>query len=989
MKATIREPSFNRRAKAFLSKMRADWQVYGQDSLEGTNKEFDILIDEEGARPVVIELEFEKGGNEDDARGRLGITIYNKKITAAIALLIPERFHDYVDDDRLDREIVNANDLKYILLIKEKDEIERFPSSGWLVGSLVDVAQMVQAASVSRKQIDECTKYIVSTINIIKDVIEKQKSDTKKEIAAILSQKEGEQTWKMAALVLSNAMVFYELLSGANGIKTTQHLKTLNKYSQDLVMKAWKHVLSLNYHAIFSVARDILKEVEEPAASKIIDEIVNTASTIHRLGLRRSSDLYGTLLQETIRDRKLLASFYTKPESAALLAHLSIPKYTEGVWKNRDMVKHLRIADFACGTGTLLTSAYRQVIVNYELNNPGSGMRENHADMMKNVFIGADILPVSTHLTVSALGGMFPNQKFKKSSIMTLKFGRSGDHYKLGSLNLINTNTVLDAIGMRVDSKDAHEVKSIEVADNSCDVVIMNPPYTSDTKSGNDQKRNAVPSLAAFGTSASDQKAMGKLKNSMFRNTCADGNAGLATNFFAIADKKLSYGGTIGIVLPSTVAFGFSWKKVRSLINHNYEDAIIISIADTNNKDSAFSADTSMSEVLLIAKKCSNEKIDAVNDKKAILQRYEARYKILKDEVGRHRLRKTIEEVRQSLPKSRGLFVSLPHRPISIVEAIEIGKHISRVDGILTLDDGTRGGSTIGNGGVGGLVLDCPLDESEWAFTNVYDPVLTQMIFQLKQKKLCLQHEKIKSMPITALEKIAVIGPLRRDVTDRGPFKKIEIRGRPKYPTLWNNSSGTQKSMMIKPDFDLERKPQATNQEVEKLESAFTRLHVNTNFNYGSQVMWASYTTISSIGGRSWPSVILHNREYEKAFVVWGNTVFGILCYWYAADKQQPGKGNTTKERLPGLAVLDFDELDRKQLAIFNKLFDMYAKKQLQPAKYLYRDDIRKRLDREVLNALGIDASESTLDNLRNSLCGEPSINNGSVEPELKEALWM
>ena len=51
------------------------------------------------------------------------------------------------------------------------------------------------------------------------------------------------------------------------------------------------------------------------------------------LGVSQSHDLSGTVFQRLIADRKFLATFYTRPESAALLAHLAIPD--DGGWGRR------------------------------------------------------------------------------------------------------------------------------------------------------------------------------------------------------------------------------------------------------------------------------------------------------------------------------------------------------------------------------------------------------------------------------------------------------------------------------------------------------------------------------------------------------------------------------------------------------------------------------------------------------------------------------
>ena len=78
----------------------------------------------------------------------------------------------------------------------------------------------------------------------------------------------------------------------------------------------------------------------------------------------------GAVFQTLIADRKFLAAWYTTPASAAMLAGLALPEETTpsgGSWNSRKDVEALRIADFACVTGTLLSTYYHRVSQPHEL----------------------------------------------------------------------------------------------------------------------------------------------------------------------------------------------------------------------------------------------------------------------------------------------------------------------------------------------------------------------------------------------------------------------------------------------------------------------------------------------------------------------------------------------------------------------------------------------------------------------------------------------
>ena len=79
-----------------------------------------------------------------------------------------------------------------------------------------------------------------------------------------------------------------------------------------------------------------------------------------------SSGLVGRLFGELIGDRKFLATFYTQPASAALLAELAVSRLDVD-WSDPAAIAKLRVGDMACGTGALLTAVYRRIAERYRV----------------------------------------------------------------------------------------------------------------------------------------------------------------------------------------------------------------------------------------------------------------------------------------------------------------------------------------------------------------------------------------------------------------------------------------------------------------------------------------------------------------------------------------------------------------------------------------------------------------------------------------------
>jgi len=111
-------------------------QIVGQPALQP-----DILITANGRAPVVIEAEFMPAYTaEPEAKDRLGLEVRDtaRTIDAAIALRYPEGADSLPD-------AVSEARLSYCVCYEDGT---RFPESGWLEGSVEDLADLVRLVSV-------------------------------------------------------------------------------------------------------------------------------------------------------------------------------------------------------------------------------------------------------------------------------------------------------------------------------------------------------------------------------------------------------------------------------------------------------------------------------------------------------------------------------------------------------------------------------------------------------------------------------------------------------------------------------------------------------------------------------------------------------------------------------------------------------------------------------------------------------------------------
>ena len=548
----------------------------------------DIVITAPGRSPVVVESEYLPAATvEEEARSRLGLRVTGGGlIEAAIALRYPT---DVGDADDLPAAITAAA-LDYCVFTMEGEKTVRFPQSGWLHGSVDDLADLARLASVPQNAVDAASNFLQEGINDAANILEeldRMRPAASSEIARLLGMENVPQTRRMACAIIANAMVFHGRIAGMH-----DGIKPLNLVCgdgvanpQDETLAAWTAILAINYYPIFAIGRDILSQLPAEFALPVLRRLRRTAESVNGTGVDNAHDLTGRVFQRLISDRKYLATFYTLPSSAALLARLAVARM-EGVdWGDAETVGNLKVGDFACGTGALLSAVYEQIAARHE--SAGGDPEAIHPAMMEEVLYGCDVMPSAIHITGSTLSGIQPNIGFGNSRLYTMPYGRQSDgSVKIGSLELLQSsqamtlfNTSDPALRTGSAGEETAAQVNVDVPDEGFDLVIMNPPFTRNTTHEGEYIDATIAAFAAFGTNEATQRDMAKRMGELKRGTCYHGNAGVASAFAALADRKLKPGGVLALVLPLSAAVGLSWQGFRRMLSTKYTGLSVLSIA--------------------------------------------------------------------------------------------------------------------------------------------------------------------------------------------------------------------------------------------------------------------------------------------------------------------------------------------------------------------------------------------------------------------------
>ena len=612
-----------------------------------------------------------------------------------------------------------------------------------------------------------------------------------------------------------------------------------------------------------------------------------------------------------------------------------------------------------------MTAAYQRVCELHE--REGGNASKIHPEMMAKSLVACDVMPAAVHLTASILSCAHPNQAFDNTRIYTMPYGepKKGE-FRIGSLELLEGQSFLPVMSTSAKherGKGRGKAELREIPWRSANLVIMNPPFTRSTNHEGTHKRHSESRVCRFWCGRGIAKRMlGERSRKLREHTCGHGNAGIASEFVALADKMVCMNGTMALVLPLIALAGDSWKGVRKLWAEEYQDILAVSLSASGTDEYAFSADTGMGEMLFVGRKINGRNGNA----------------------------------RSRQP--RATFIVLDKRPENEIEAAEVVRVIRRAmrGKVRRLEDGPVGGTrlTAGKTEIGGM-LDAPISHKDgpWTIARMRDFSLAQTAHAIIHGRLWFPRESMESaleIPISILGDFASRGFIARDINGidggkpRGPFDIKPIRSAAAdYPCLWAHEAKRETQMLLQPDSEGVVRNGMENRALEIWRTA-GRVHHNVDFRFNSQPLAVAMTENPTIGGRAWGNVIFKNPKHEDAYALWGNSTLGILCHWWWASRQQEGRGTISLSRLPEMPTLNIAALKPPQLAAARKGFTKMKNRPLLPFYRAAEDETRAELDRVILcEVLGL--PPRVLEGValvREKLCAEPSVCGNKKDTE-------
>lgn len=920
----------------------------------------DVIVYHQGLA-IVLEGSYDRQDAENDAKKR----IEQLSADVAIAIHYPSTFPQELTEneirDKLEKSlftvrVIAPEDISGTLfrILYQKNVIAK-PVEDWYQVRLALLTTLIQEIAQFIISEEAITKVEEDVSNLIQNFVDALSFHQESEVIArnihdVLYTLYGfsigepskikEAIFAQSTLAMLLSSIYYESIRYAYKLDSLENMALANN-AQEAVGKATRDILKVDYEPIFEAIKEMLKAY--PQMPSLFSKLVHLATEIASKKSLLRRDLAGKVYHKVVGDwslKKGLATFYTQIPAAYLLLYLAKPKLS-------------RLADFACGSGTLLVAAYSAANSLYRLSLLKSGTDKNPKEIENDFhtqFINScyafDVLEYATQITALNLALHSPETPIPEfSSVYTMPLGyREEDNsVSLGSLELARTRGKFQQIfghvtqtGLKKKSKELM-LKLLQL--EPFDLIVMNPPFARTTGRGgkeggglfgfmsdgkirqevlqdyNKVREDARISLEGTArTLLKDTNLEVLTKDEEFRPYMQVWQAGEGLLFLYLADLRLQKDGKLCFVLPKGLLSGTSWFLGRTLLASKYYMKYVVVSYEPNHYN--FSESTSLSECLFIAEKMENHE-----------------------------------------DSEETTFVTVLKKPRTSIEAIALANRIDNKEGSYVEAGESKAFVTSVKRKE---LLDNVDNWGKFVFLpniELLDEIINLLGGTIKVGKLSVE------IPLTRLNGlISSIGVDRHRFTDTFKLISSDVPG--SFRILHGGEEAQRQTMGTSPNaFVL---PVIERGKSIYKENAGNLLLPNRIWVETAHVvsMLSDKPIISNI----FYVVRLKNETEEKlkALCLWLNTTWGILTVLASREETRGGFISLNQSHWRLLHILDVDSLGEDKVKVLAGIFDEFRDEDLGriPEQYSLNgspEQYRTRLDLAFLKAMGIKANESDL----------------------------
>ena len=764
------------------------------------------------------------------------------------------------------------------------------------------------------------------------------------------ASKEDLKVLATAGLILIDAMIFHEVLANQkDDIRPLGQIRAESNVKKTLEDE-WTIILKVNYEPIFELALNVLTCLPtSPTLNRELRRLLNVAYDIASSPALLKHDLMGRIYHQLLLGKlvKYYATLYTSIPAARLLARLliklpspleckeAIPTYSQ---------KELKMIDFACGSGTLLSALYKELEAAHRIESLQPDVNSLHKYLIEEGLWGFDVLQHASHLAMTTLSLHNPSVAVDLSRIYSLKLGKFANKAYLGSVDFLKSPDIaplkLYGGGIGPERKGISQTKEVigERLPNF-HICIMNPPFTRSV--GGNLLFGALPSK--------ERKELQKVLTALLKEKKMSGigQAGLGAVFVYIGNKYLESGGRLALVLPKAILSGVSWAKVRELLFQTYHVEYIIS-SFQGPYDWNFSENTSLSEILLVARKRLQEEEDTYT-----------------------------------------IFVNLHKKPTNEVESVYLGSQLSDVYGVASPADIENANASPFSVKLHGKkmadIYSAKLAGAQIGHYCLFAQAeLDRITALLVEGTLYLPRDGIVGrIPLAPLEKfVREIGPDVRQI--HSSFRKSGYLVQAPYKSFWDHNTNLVRCLQQNPNASLKPK---NAQRARNLWKRSGNLLIVERARLSTCRVLAVLLNQAVLSNVWWPVQTkevkakrcrLTEDEVAKILTLWINSSYGTLGLLSMCEVTEGPWVKFKKTPLWKLSVLDIRKLNEAQVKELTGLYSKLCGGEFKRLPEEFRKPkLKKKIDDVFNEILGLDVK---LDSLYSLLSQDPTITGKSLE---------
>ena len=486
----------------------------------------------------------------------------------------------------------------------------------WSQGSITDLADAVRRAPSLISDADATAQLLSDALDA---AVQRLDTPTRRALARTIDlpqtkqSAEGDDGWftasKRGLLVVATAMLFHHRVHPVLPSVPPESWSDdwpppspaqCAEIESDVVHRfrsAWRAILAVNYRPVMETAHAALAAM--PAHPDAAAAIQGLAVQVERIAARISGlrhDLLGRVFHRVLDTARYDGSFYTSTAGATLLASLAI-RESDADWLDANAVARLRIADPACGTGTLLMAASERIrdLRRAAGRSDDATEEELAIRLVEDVLYGYDINLTATHMAASTLGMLSPSTQFHRLNIFRTLLGvHEGSPYA-GSLEFLDGQPRLlswPTVSRHVDVQPVGDGDDAETPPPPMDLIIMNPPFTR-------------ASLRHDQFSPGVERSIKRREKEMLDRLADRAAARLHSSggpFVVLANRMLKQAdAALALLLPTVVATAPGNKALRQYLARDFFIDLVVTSHDPQR--AFFSENTAIGESLIICRR--------------------------------------------------------------------------------------------------------------------------------------------------------------------------------------------------------------------------------------------------------------------------------------------------------------------------------------------------------------------------------------------------